>query len=186
MRRLGIIIYAVLLGIGLYFAYRWNSPRLPQRVRLPLLNVGDVVKMVIYRNDLEITLQTTKNGDFWIFQVGKDVSHSYSIDNAIIKDILESICSAKYAYLVEPIGVQSLHHYGLGLQEHYEIEFWMNNSSVSTVYILGALAPNGYDIFLLRDNDIYRASFLGLYERIAALERIIGGVMLQAEEVFIS
>ncbi|NIZ47184.1 hypothetical protein PVA44_02055 [Entomospira nematocerorum] len=185
MRRLTVLLYIGILGASIYFAYKWNQERLPQRVKLRNFIVEETVKVSIQHQDVTIYLEPNKQDDQqWIFSTTLDRVRSFSIDAQLIRGFLDSLVSAQYAYLVERGGMQSLQRYGLGQREKYTIHVWVGNYPDPYVFVVGALAVNGYDTFLLLEENVYRASFVGLYERMAAMGKVVDLILGSEDRLF--
>ncbi|NIZ40311.1 hypothetical protein PVA45_02130 [Entomospira entomophila] len=185
MRRLTVLIYIGILGASIYFAYKWNQDRLPERVRIRNFVVEEVVKVSIERQGVTIYLEPNKQDDQqWIFSTTLDRVRSFSIDAQLIRGLLDSLVSAQYAYLVERGGLQSLQRYGLGQQEKYTIQVWTEQYANPYTFTVGALAVNGYDTFLLLDEHVYRASFVGLYERMTAMGKVVDLILGSEDRLF--
>ncbi|NIZ19788.1 hypothetical protein [Entomospira culicis] len=185
MRQLAVIFYLVVVGVGVYIAYQWNSSRLPERVRLQGFQVVDVEKLVIERGQIVLTLvPDLDDPQRWIFSSNLDAVRAYGVDSPLVMSLISSLQSAKYAYLVENSSNQSLQRYGLGVQERYSVELWLKEHPEPYRFTLGALAVNGYDVYLLHNEHVYRASFLGLYERMGALGQVIDATLGANERLF--
>jgi hypothetical protein len=185
MRRLSVLIYVAILAAGIYFAYQWNQQRLPQRQKLAQFSVQDVQTLVIRRGQIELRLEPdAEDEERWIFSTNLDNQRAYSLEARLVLNLLDSLHSAPFAYLVEPAGSMSLQHYGLGVHERYEMEIWQKGRANAYTIRFGALAVNGYDTFILQQEHVYRATFIGLHERLEALGKVIDVIIGSEDRIF--
>jgi hypothetical protein len=185
MRQVAMLIYVGILAAGIYYAYQWNSARLPARITLEAFTLGEVQKVVIERGQVVITLiADADDEERWLFSSNLDAVRSYGVEKALVQGVIASLHAAKYAYLVESTANTSVQRYGLGQQEQYKVQLFANNLPKPITFVLGSLAINGYDVYVLEEDVVYRAPFLGLYERMAALGRVVDAALNLEDRLF--